>query len=177
MEASSQQDSIYPTSNEEPDGVAEPNVATQDNDETPRLILRNLPFDQSRNIIQVQHNQGTTKIGRLIRHDLFHVLLQLSTMKIILLMLSLWTFLILFFAAMYVAANNRHGQGVCNMGLPDEPFYYYAAFAFSLQTQQATGYGLPNGSNAFFEDCPALVTVIYFQMVSSLFLNGKPLMV
>ena len=157
--------------NEEVDGVPEFNDACPE-DDPPRLVLRNLPFDQSRNIIQVKHNQGTTKIGRLIRHDFFHVLLQLSTVKIIFLMLALWTFSILFFAAMYVAVNNRHGTGVCNLGLPDQPLYYYTAFAFALQTQQATGYGLPNGTNAFFEDCPALITVVYFQMTSSLFFNG-----
>ncbi|GKY94735.1 hypothetical protein MPSEU_000438900 [Mayamaea pseudoterrestris] len=158
-------------SNEEGDGVAEPIFAAPE-DEPPRLVLRNLPFDQSRNIIQDEHNHGTTKIGRLIRHDFFHVLLQLSTWRLMLLMLFIWTFLVLFFAAMYVAANRGHGTGVCNLGLPGEPLYYYSAFAFSLQTQQATGYGLPNSSNAFFEDCPALIATVYFQMTSSLFFNA-----
>lgn len=107
----------------------------------PRLVLRNFPFDQSRNIVQVEHNQGTAKISRLIRHDLFHVLLQLSTVKIILLLMSCWTALILFFAAMYIAADRYHGIGICSMGLSGEPLYFYTAFAQSLQTAVSTGFG------------------------------------
>jgi hypothetical protein len=36
----------------------------------------------------------------------------------------------------------------------------------------AVGYGLPNGSNAFFENCPELQVVIYFQMVLSMMFNA-----
>jgi hypothetical protein len=34
------------------------------------------------------------------------------------------------------------------------------------------GYGLPNGSNAFFENCPELQVVIYIQMVMSIMFNA-----
>ena len=34
------------------------------------------------------------------------------------------------------------------------------------------GYGLPNGSNAFFENCPELQVVIYIQMVMSMMFNA-----
>lgn len=34
------------------------------------------------------------------------------------------------------------------------------------------GYGLPNGSNAFFENCPELQVVIYMQMVFTMFFNA-----
>lgn len=36
----------------------------------------------------------------------------------------------------------------------------------------SVGYGLPNGSNAFFDNCPSLQVVIFFQMVWSMMFNA-----
>ena len=44
--------------------------------------------------------------------------------------------------------------------------------AFSLETTTTVGYGLPNGTNGFFESCAGLQVAIYFQMLISMFLNA-----
>ena len=49
---------------------------------------------------------------------------------------------------------------------------FSAAFAFSLETTTTVGYGLPGSSNAFFEGCPELQVVIYFQMLMSILFNA-----
>ena len=141
-------------------------------DETPRLVRRNLPFNQSRNVIQVKHNQGTTKIGRLIRHDFFHVLLRLPAWKTTLLLLGIWTAIILVWAAAYIAVDNSEQNDVCNIGLDGKPASYYTAFAFSLETCTTLGYGLPNSVNSFFEHCPAFQFTVFLQMTMSMFFNG-----
>jgi hypothetical protein len=53
-----------------------------------------------------------------------------------------------------------------------DPLTFEAAFAFSLQTCTTVGYTLPGGTNAFFENCPELQTVIYFQMLISMMSNA-----
>jgi hypothetical protein len=45
-------------------------------------------------------------------------------------------------------------------------------FSFSLETTTTVGYGLPNGTNGFFEQCPALQSTIYFQIVWSMMFNA-----
>lgn len=45
-------------------------------------------------------------------------------------------------------------------------------FWFFLTKSVAVGYGLPNGTNAFFENCRALQVVIYFQMTWSMMFNA-----
>ncbi|GKY97838.1 hypothetical protein MPSEU_000741900 [Mayamaea pseudoterrestris] len=141
-------------------------------EDTPRLVRRNLPFNQSRNIIQVKHNQGTTKIGRLLRHDFFHVLLRLPAWKTTLMLLCIWTSIILVWAAAYMAVDRSEQSAACGIGLRGTQASYYTAFAFSLETCTTLGYGLPNSVNAFFEYCPAFQFTVYLQMTMSMFFNA-----
>ena len=61
----------------------------------------------------------------------------------------------------------------CGLGKdPEVPITYYTAFAFSLETCTTVGYGLPGGSNAFFENCPGIQVVIYLQMTFSMMFNA-----
>ncbi|GKY94721.1 hypothetical protein MPSEU_000437600 [Mayamaea pseudoterrestris] len=137
-----------------------------------RLVGRNLPFNQSKNVIQVIHNYGM-KIIRLTIHDSFHVLLRLSALQTILLMVTLLTMNVLFFASLYLAVDRNYDpKGVCNLGVSGKPLEFHTAFAISVQTSVSGGYCFPIGSNALFEDCPALQSVFYFQIGFSLLTNA-----
>jgi hypothetical protein len=98
-----------------------------------------MPFNQSRNVFQIMHNQGY-KIGRLIRHDYFHVLLRLKPWKTLSMMLLLWTLIIVAFGGFYMSVDDSKPGSNCGLGLKGAPVTYATAFAFSLQTCTTTGY-------------------------------------
>lgn len=61
----------------------------------------------------------------------------------------------------------------CGLGTAGNPIQFGPAFAFSLETCTTVGYGLPNGTNSFFEpECTHLQIAIYFQMVFSMLFNA-----
>jgi hypothetical protein len=61
----------------------------------------------------------------------------------------------------------------CGLGGPDGALITnYGAFAFSLETCTMVGYGLPGGTNTFFENYPEIQTGIYFQMLLSMISNA-----
>lgn len=61
----------------------------------------------------------------------------------------------------------------CGLGSAGNPIAFGPAFAFSLETCTTVGYGLPNGTNSFFEpECGHLQVFIYFQMVFSMLFNA-----
>ena len=138
---------------------------------TPRFIARNLPFHQSKNSVNVDHNQRF-QVFLLLQHDWFHVLLRLPTWKSLLLLLSAWTGMLILFAGFYVWVDQRNSQSNCGLGIAGTPISFRGAFTFSLQTCTTVGYTLPNGINSFFEECPSLQVVIYFQMVWSMMSNA-----
>jgi hypothetical protein len=105
----------------------------------PRLVRRNLPFNQSRNILQVEHNQGK-RLSSLIRHDYFHVILRLPIWFTLMLLLFLWTLIIIVFGGLYVAVDRINLSPVCGLGKAGEPFRFYAAFAYSIETCTDVGY-------------------------------------
>jgi potassium inwardly-rectifying channel subfamily J protein 9 len=117
-----------------------PAVAVSGQKDPPRLVQRNLAFHQSRNILQVAHNKGFN-IGRLIRHDYFHVLLRLPLWKIVMLIIFSWTVVILFFAGVYYANGQMQSNPSCALGLNGTPVSFATAFAFSLETCSTVGYG------------------------------------
>jgi hypothetical protein len=99
----------------------------------PRLVKRNLPFHQSLNRVQVTHNQGM-KIFLLLQHDWFHVILRVSTYQSLLVLLSIWTGVILFFAGLYVWIDRVDPMINCGLGHVGSPITFGPAFAFSLET-------------------------------------------
>lgn len=142
-----------------------------DHAKNPRFIPRNLPFDQSRNCVNVVHNQGF-KIFLLLRHDWFHVLLRMPTWQSVPCLLFSWTTLILLFAGLYVWVDNSDPSINCGLGPEGAPIEFGPAFAFSLETCTTVGYGLPNGVNSFFENnCPSLQVVIYLQVRAGMMLD------
>lgn len=130
----------------------------------PRMVLRDLPLYQSKNRLAVEHNQGWNLL-KLLRHDWFHVFLNIPTCRSLVFLLCIWTGMILLFASIYMAFDNANPQIDCGLGNATSPIEFGGAFAFSLETCTTVGYGLPSGKNAFFENCPGLQVVIYFQMV------------
>ena len=105
-----------------------------------RLVRRNLPFNQSTNVIQVIHNYGN-KIFRLTIHDSYHVLLRLPTLATIVLMVGLLTVNVLVFAALYLVIDRNYDpDGVCNLGVGGRPLQFFTAFAISVQTSVNGGY-------------------------------------
>lgn len=138
----------------------------------PRLILRNLPFFQSKNKVSVIHNKGLD-IAPLLQHDWFHVFLRLPSKYSITIMLSVWTGMVLAFAGLYIAFDNSNEKEVCRLGdSPNDIITFGAAFAFSVETCTTVGYGLPSGTNAFFEGCQGLQVLIYLQMIWSMLFNA-----
>ena len=140
-----------------------------------RILSRNLPFCQSKNKVNVVNEKVRGKLGidRLKSEDWFHVFLRLSTFQSVLICVVIWTTLIIIFAGFYIAADKI--QPDVNCGLTEDGLSiisFESAFAFSLETTTTVGYGLPGSSNAYFESCPELQVVIYFQMLFSLLFNA-----
>lgn len=89
------------------------------------------------------------------------------------LLLSVWTIAIIIFAGIYMAVDINKASQSCGLGKDGNPIIFGPAFAFSLETCTTVGYGLPSGTNAFFEDeCRGIVIAIYFQMVWSMMFNA-----
>ena len=137
----------------------------------PRTVIRNLPFHQSKNRFAVDHNQGWNMLW-LLRHDWFHVFLNIPTPRSLFFLLSVWTGMILLFAFFYMKVDSRVPTVTCGLGVDGNPIEFGPAFAFSLETCTTVGYGLPNSSNSFFENCPGVQLVIYLQMVWSMLFNA-----
>ena len=139
----------------------------------PRLIRRDLPFYQSKNKVAISHNASRGRLWSLVSHDWFHVLLRLPLKYSIGGLLTLWTGAIIFFACLYMIFDAVNTQPECYMGTdPDTNFAFGAAFAFSLETCTTVGYGLPSGTNAFFEKCRGLQFIAYLQQLYSMLFNA-----
>lgn len=119
-----------------------------------------------------QNKQRFFKIGKLIQHDWFHVLLRRPTWESLLFLLVIWTVAIIIFAGFYMAADRNDPAVNCGLGMAESPIEFHGAFAFSLETCTTVGYGLPSSSNAFFDRCASIQAVIYFQMVWSMLFNA-----
>ena len=139
----------------------------------PRLIERNLPFHQSKNKVDIRHGHSRNDIFRLRCYNWFHVFLRLPTWKSIFFLLLIWTSLVLIFAALYIGADRASPNVDCGLGnVPGQLLPYHTAFSFSLETCTTVGFGLPGATNAFFENCPGVQVVIYFQMMISMLFNA-----
>lgn len=137
-------------------------------DELPRLVERNLQYNQSRNKLQMQVSHQRKNLKGLRFEDWFHVALRFSTSTSLSILLSVWTLVIIVFALVYRWADAAYVGTDCGLG----PLSFGAYFAFSLETCTTVGYGLPGSTNAFFENCPAIQFAIYLQMVWSMLYNA-----
>jgi hypothetical protein len=106
--------------------------------ELPRLILRNRPFGQSNNKVNIEHNQGW-KIYALLKHNWFHAFLRWPTSRSLLALMIFWTGAILIFALFYMWHDNADPSLPCGLGKADEPVGFGTAFAFSLETCTTVG--------------------------------------
>ncbi len=141
----------------------------------PRLVHRNLPFKQSRQEIAVVNKTifRSLKLQRILSQDWYHVFLRQPTIISLGMMLFMWTFWIIIFALVYMNVDRRSPDVDCGLGQAGKPIKFETAFAFSLETCTTVGYGLPNGTNGFFEtECKELQVAIYFQMIWSMVFNA-----
>lgn len=137
---------------------------------TPRLVLRNLPFAQSKNVIAVDIPKIHSHLRGLRLYDWFHVFLRFGTLTSGLYLLGAWTIMILVFAGIYEAVDMAYPNHCGLTG--DSGVHLGVYFAFSLETCTTVGYGLPGSTNAFFEDCPGIQIAIFAQMVWSMIYNA-----
>ena len=141
----------------------------------PRLIHRNLPFKQSKQEIAVVNRSmyKGLKLQRILSQDWYHVILRYNTVLSLLFLLCIWTSVIITFALIYMKIDAISPMTECGLGTVGNPIRFGPAFAFSLETCTTVGYGLPNGTNSFFEpECGRLQLAIYFQMVFSMLFNA-----
>lgn len=100
----------------------------------PRIIRRNMGFNQSRNSVYVRQKNAVLKIWTLVQHDWFHAFLRLSTWKSLFFLLSFWTMMIIVFAGFYMAVDRERPDLECGLGSKGFPIAFGPAFAFSLET-------------------------------------------
>lgn len=144
-------------------------------DRFPRLIERNLPYHQSRNKLYIKHRNARGPLYRLLQYNWFHVFLRLKTAYSVMILLTFWTFMVMFFAFVYYkidAATPGIDCGLKASGPDVEPISYHGAFGFSLETATTVGYSLPGSSNALFENCHGITFAIYLQMMYSMMFDA-----
>ena len=138
----------------------------------PRLVKRNLPNHQSRQKVAIV-NRNEHRVRSLKYKNWFHVFLRWETKQSLALLIVAWTCVVLFFAVIYHTIDAMDPDKDCGLASdPGETIDFLGAFAFSLETCTTVGYGLPGGTNGFFENCPRLQAAIYLQMVFSMLFNA-----
>ena len=139
-----------------------------------RLIQRNLPFRQSRNVVNLRHLPGVDawERAKLIKEDWFHVLLRRPTGVSIFSLLAIWTLFIFIFASIYQGVDNAYEFTDCGLSSSFGKLSFGGFFAFSLQTCTTVGYGLPGSTQAFFQNCSAIQFIVYCQMMFSMMFNA-----
>jgi hypothetical protein len=121
--------------NESSGGILEEGkVSCRDYSDCPRIIHRNMGFNQSRNSVYIRQKNALLKIWTLVQHDWFHAFLRIPTWKSLASLLSLWTLMIIIFAGIYMAVDREKPELNCGLGAAGSPIAFGPAFAFSLQT-------------------------------------------
>mmetsp|Transcript_10672 Transcript_10672/g.25687 ORF Transcript_10672/g.25687 Transcript_10672/m.25687 type:complete len:509 (-) Transcript_10672:93-1619(-) len=140
----------------------------------PRLVDRDLPYDQSSSRVQVL-NDNMKPLFRLLVRDWFHVVLRIPWYYSFTTIIGVWYLAIWIFAWLfvYVDGSNHNRNMDCGLGEPGNPISLSAAYAFSLETCTTVGYGLPGSANGFFKsDCRGLQAAITVQMIFSMCANA-----
>lgn len=104
----------------------------------PRMVRRDLPAFQSSNRFHVKQRL-TRSQWWLLRHDWFHILLNQPAPFAIFVMLTIWTLMILVFAAIYAKIDRMSPEQACGLGQENKPIVFSSAFAFSLETCTTVG--------------------------------------
>lgn len=145
----------------------------------PRLIQRDLPFNQSSNKVDIYNREKNriplfpSALKYILTHNWFHILLRWPTLISVSLLLVLWILMVVVFAYIYVIVDQRAVFAQCGLGKEGDLFTFSAAFAFSLETCTTVGYGLPNDSNNFFNpECRSVQITIALQMILSMLFNA-----
>jgi len=102
--------------------------------------------------------------------DPFHVALSMRAFYLLLLCVSAYTGVMLFFAPVYMLVD--HPGVTCGIAVEGEWPSFHEAFAFSLQTLTTIGYGIPNGGNFFNKACGSILIVVYFEAIVFILLNA-----
>ena len=103
--------------------------------------------------------------------DPFHVCLSLRLDLLVLVCISIYTVVMLFFAGLYVVLDNPDVH--CGVAPQGSWPTYYEAFAFSLETMTTIGYGIPNGGSFFDDHCVGVLIAVYFQAMIFIVLNAS----
>ena len=146
----------------------------------PRLIQRNLPFNQSISTVSVRNKEKGTipifpmaNLRYILKHNFFHVMLRWPSLLSLFLLLLFWVLWLLIFAQLYVFLDAKEPNLSCGLGKPGKPISFAPALSFSLETCTTVGYSLPNNTNNFFEaECFHVQFAIYLQMTSSMIFNA-----
>eukprot|EP00551_Chaetoceros_affinis_P006499 CAMPEP_0203663096 /NCGR_PEP_ID=MMETSP0090-20130426/819_1 /ASSEMBLY_ACC=CAM_ASM_001088 /TAXON_ID=426623 /ORGANISM="Chaetoceros affinis, Strain CCMP159" /LENGTH=512 /DNA_ID=CAMNT_0050525963 /DNA_START=60 /DNA_END=1598 /DNA_ORIENTATION=- len=145
----------------------------------PRLIPRDLPFEQSRNTIKIHNRERgsipifPSAIRFILSYNWFHILLRWNTMASVSLLVGFWLMGVTIFAQIYKLLDEHNPHLQCGLGKPGQPIDLSGAFAFSLETCTTVGYGLPNDTNNFFDpECRYIQIAITLQMISSMLFNA-----
>lgn len=146
----------------------------------PRLIPRNLPFQQSQNRVKIQNVETynipliPSTIKYILTHSWFHILLSWPTIASLSFLVALWLLYVIFFACVYFVIDSISINNKCALSnIPNQPISFSGAFAFSLETCTTVGYGLPNSTNDIFEpECREILLAVTIQMISSMLFNA-----
>lgn len=141
-----------------------------------RLLVRDLPYHQSSNVLQINNFRRRENHFHIKRirwsKNWFHALLRMRSLVTIPLLLGVWTAGLLIFTGIYMGTDANDSRLECSLHpypKTGKSIPFGSAFALSLETATTVGYGLPVASSAFFEPaCGGIRAVIYFQMVLSM---------
>ena len=104
-----------------------------------RLVKRNLPFYQSKNVLRVANQHSEMRLFSLLANDWFHVALRFHLWVSLFFLLTVWTLAIIVFAAIYMRIDSDRLDDNCGLGAPGVPITFGPAFAFSLETCTTVG--------------------------------------
>ena len=140
-----------------------------------RILERNRAFHQSSGSLSIEQHadkESWTQILELYTFDWFHVVLTMPMRYLLLLVALVYTVVTLMFAAIYLLISDEHSEA-CNLNSePGREITFMATFAFAVHTTSTIGYGTIDDTPAYFQNCPRVPTVVFFQCLMTMFLNG-----
>ena len=107
----------------------------------PRMVQRNLPFNQSSNHVSVKNKHRSKPLWQLMFLDWFHTLLRLPACVSVGFLLLLWVLIVFMFGCMYWYLDNVALRSLdCGLGVDAlHDISFLGAIAFSLETCTTVG--------------------------------------